>query len=147
MASESHHVFSWRLMRYSYGAVVFLAGLDKVLGTNIITDWPKYVSPFVAHLLPMSVGAFIVTIGVVELVVGVMTFTRFTLLASYLSVAWLVVIAINLLMIGGYVDIAIRDLLLAVGALATSQLAAGLGYTLTGKQSGTARVTTHAQTA
>jgi hypothetical protein len=120
-------------MRYSYGAVVLLAGLDKVFGTNLITDWAKYTSPFVAGLLPMSVSAFVVTIGVIEVVVAILSFTRFTVLASYVSSVWLVLIAVNLLMLGGYVDIAVRDILLAVGALATAKLGVALGHTLTGR--------------
>jgi hypothetical protein len=124
---------AWRLIRYSYGAVVLLAGLDKVFATNLIVEWPKYVSPFVAGLLPFDIPTFLFIIGLVEVIVGILLFTRYTVLASYLSVVWLVLISINLLMIGGYLDIAIRDLLLAVGAFAAGQLAQAHGHTLLGK--------------
>jgi hypothetical protein len=131
---DSHVTAAWRSLRFAYGAVVLLAGLDKVFGTNLITFWPKYVSPFVAGTLPISIGAFIVIIGIIEVVVAILLFTKWTMLASYVSVAWLVLISINLLMIGGMLDIAIRDLLLAVGAFAGAQLAAAHGYTLAGKR-------------
>lgn len=121
------------MLRYSYAAVVLLAGLDKIVGTNIITDWPKYVSPFVAGMLPVSVTTFIVAIGVIEVVVAVLAVTRYTVLASYISAAWLVLIAVNLLMIGGYIDVAIRDVLLAVGAVAAAQLGQALGHGILGR--------------
>ncbi len=112
---------SWVLLRYSYGAVILLAGLDKILGTNLITFWPKYISPFVLGLLPVSVGMFLITMGIIEVVVAIAMLTKFPRLAGYVSVAWLLLIAVNLLM-GGFVDIAIRDILLSVGAFALAEL-------------------------
>jgi hypothetical protein len=151
MAHPHKFEFAWQIMRFAYGAVVLLAGLDKVLGTNLIVYWPKYISAPAAAVLGdvgISIPAFLFLIGLIEVAVGILAFTRFTMLASYVSVAWLVVIAINLLIIGGYVDIAIRDLLLAVGAYATAHLAQGLGYTISGKRASEApMLQTHAQTA
>jgi hypothetical protein len=115
MNAHKKVLVSWNLLRYSYGLVVLLAGLDKVFGTNLIVNWPKYVSPLAESLLPFSVGTFLVIIGIVEVAVAVMLLTKFTRLGAYLATGWLVLIAINLLLMG-YVDIAIRDILLAVGA-------------------------------
>ena len=133
MDSQSRITFAWKLMRYSYGAVVLLAGLDKVLGTDLIVSWPKYVSPFVAGVLPFGIPTFLIIIGLIEVAVAILVFTRYTVLASYVSAAWLVLISVNLLLIGGYVDIAIRDVLLAIGAVATAQLGIALGHTISGK--------------
>src|SRR4051812_4850164 len=112
-------------MRFAYGAVLVLAGLDKIFATNLIVYWPQYISPAV-HSILASVGLpttiFLVLMGVVELVVGVLFFTRWTYVAAYLSVAWLIAIAVNLVLLGVF-DIAIRDLLLAVGAYAIAELA------------------------
>lgn len=108
-------------LKYSYGIVILLAGLDKMLGTNLIVSWPKYVSAFVEGMLPVSVGSFIVIIGIIEVAVALMMLTKYTRLAAYISIAWLLLISINLLM-GGYVDVAIRDILLAVGAFALAKL-------------------------
>jgi hypothetical protein len=134
MDTQNRLAIIWKLLRYTYGAVVLLAGLDKIVGTNLITYWPKYVSPFVQSTLPISMHSFIVLLGVIEVVVALLVFTRWTVLASYISAAWLVLISINLLMIGGYVDIAIRDILLAIAAFATAQLGTILGHTISGKR-------------
>lgn len=115
-------VFSWNLLRYAYGAVVLLAGLDKLLGTDLIVYWPKYISPLVAGYLPVSTGVFLSAMGIIEIVVAIMLLTKWSRIGGYLSVAWLILIAINLLMLG-LIDIAIRDVLLAVGALALAELA------------------------
>lgn len=114
-------VFSWNLLRYAYGAVLVLAGLDKLFGTDLIVYWPKYISPFVGSYLPVSVGVFLGAMGVVEIAVAILLVTKWPRIGGYLSVAWLVLIAVNLLMLG-YVDIAVRDILLAVGAVALAEL-------------------------
>lgn len=121
MNAQKKVLFAWNLLRYSYGLVVLLAGLDKVFGTNLIVNWPKYVSPLAESLLPFSVGTFLVIIGLVEVVVAILLLTKFQRLGAYLATGWLVLIAINLLLLG-YVDIAIRDVLLAVGAFALATL-------------------------
>ena len=121
MNGNKRVVFSWNMLRYAYGAVILLAGLDKLLGTNLIVFWPKYISPFVGSMLPVSVHVFLAAMGIIEIVVAIMLVTKWPRIGGYLSVAWLVLIAINLLMLG-YIDIAIRDVLLAVGAVALAEL-------------------------
>lgn len=121
MAGNKRVVFSWNLLRFSYGAVVLLAGLDKLLGTDLIVSWPKYISPFVGSHLPVSTGVFLGAMGVIEIAVAIMLMTKWPRIGGYLSVAWLLLISVNLLMLS-YVDIAIRDVLLAVGAIALAEL-------------------------
>ncbi|HEX8993755.1 MAG TPA: hypothetical protein VF803_00700 [Candidatus Paceibacterota bacterium] len=131
MHTNPHTSRAWKTLRYSYGIVIVLAGLDKLFGTNIIVFWPKYISPLVASTIATNATAFLIVMGIIEVIVGILAFTRFTMLSSYISAVWLILITINLLLVGGYLDIAIRDLLLALGAFAAGQLAAAHGYTLT----------------
>lgn len=121
MNANKNIVFSFNLLKYAYGLVILLAGLDKVLGTNLIVSWPKYVSPFVEGLLPFSVGTFIVIIGIIEIVVAVLILSNYQKIGGYVAAAWLIVISINLLLLN-YRDIAIRDILLAVGAVVLAKL-------------------------
>lgn len=121
MPTNAHVKLSWNLLRYSYGIVILLAGLDKLMGTELIAHWSSYISPLVLGLLPVSVPVFLIAIGIIEVVVAVMMLTKWPRIAGYLSAAWLVIIAINLLL-GGYVDVAVRDILLAVGAFALANL-------------------------
>jgi hypothetical protein len=121
MNADARTKLSWNLLRYSYGAVILLAGLDKLFATNLITAWPKYISPFVASMLPVSTPVFLGAMGIIEVVVAVLMLTLYPRIAAYLSVAWLLLISINLLMLG-LVDIAIRDILLAIGAVVLAEL-------------------------
>jgi uncharacterized membrane protein YphA (DoxX/SURF4 family) len=110
----------YRPLWLTYGLVPLLAGLDKFF--NLLTDWPKYLSPTVAGLLPMSAQTFMHVVGIIEIVVGLMVLTRWTRIGAWIAAAWLVLIAINLITIGMF-DIAVRDLAMAVGAYTLARLA------------------------
>jgi hypothetical protein len=110
----------YRPLWLTYGLVPLLAGLDKFL--NLLTDWPKYLSPMVAGLLPVSAAAFMHAVGIIEIAVGLLVLTRWTRLGAWIAAAWLVLIAINLATMGLF-DIAVRDLAMAVGAYTLARLA------------------------
>jgi hypothetical protein len=108
----------WAL-RVAFGAVPFLAGLDKFF--NVLTNWEMYLSPLAQSALPVSATTFMHIAGVVEMVVGIGILTRFTRLGSYVAAGWLVGIALNLLA-AGFFDIAVRDLVMAVAAFTLGHL-------------------------
>jgi hypothetical protein len=109
---------SYWALRVAFIAVPILAGLDKF--TNLLTYWPHYLSPAFARMLPISASAFMHTVGIVEIVAGVLVLAR-ARIGAYVVMAWLACIAINLASMGLY-DIAIRDVGLAVGAFALARL-------------------------
>ena len=57
-----------------------------------------------------------------EIVVGVIVLSRWTKIGSYIVMVWLIAIAVNLMTTGMFYDLAVRDLEIAVGAFALSQL-------------------------
>jgi len=109
-----------QLLRVTFGVVPFLAGLDKF--TNLLADWPRYLSPVAEAILPLSGQTFMYVAGVIEMVVGVAILTRWTMLGSYVAAAWLVAIALNLVASGTFLDVAVRDLVMAVGAYTLARL-------------------------
>ena len=110
---------SYWALRVVFIAVPILAGLDKF--TNLLTYWPHYLSPAFGRLLPMTPSAFLHTVGIVEIVVGLLVLFRATRVGAYIAMVWLACIAINLASMGFY-DIAVRDLGLAVGAFVLARL-------------------------
>lgn len=110
----------YRPLWLTYGLVPLLAGLDKFL--NLLTDWPKYLSPWMANLLPVSAETFMYAVGVIEIAVGLMVLTRWTRIGAWIAAAWLALIALNLVTMGLF-DIAVRDLAMAVGAYTLARLA------------------------
>ena len=113
---------AWWTLRIGLGLTPILAGLDKYF--NVLTNWEMYLNPLVPQLLHLSPSMFMHIVSVVEIVAGVLVFTRFTRFAAYIVMAWLIAIAVNLVTTGMYYDLAVRDLEIAVGAFALSQLTA-----------------------
>jgi hypothetical protein len=110
----------YRPLWLTYGLVPLLAGLDKFF--NLLADWPKYLSPWVADLLPVSAETFMHAVGLIEIVVGLMVLTRWARLGAWIAAAWLVLIALNLVTMG-LLDVAVRDLAMAIGAYTLARLA------------------------
>ena len=110
----------WWALRMGLGAVAFLAGLDKFF--NLLADWPGYLSPLAAHLLPMTASSFMHIVGVIEMAVGAALLAGFTQIGGYVVAAWLVAIAINLVTTGRYLDVAVRDVAMAIAAFTLARL-------------------------
>ncbi|WP_406694736.1 DoxX family membrane protein [Singulisphaera sp. Ch08] len=108
-------------LRLIYGLVPIVAGLDKFF--NLLTQWDKYLPTSVAGVLPISPHTFMLVVGVIEIVAGLAVLTKFTRLGAYVVMAWLVLIALNLILVGD-LDIAVRDLVMAAGAYTLGQVAA-----------------------
>lgn len=112
---------TWWLLKIVYGLVYIVAGADKFF--NLVTYWPKYVSPFIVHSYDTSVIFLLMVVGIIEIVLGLLTLTNWTRPGAYGIALWLFVIIINLLTFGWiYLDIIVRDVVIAVGAVALGRL-------------------------
>jgi uncharacterized membrane protein YphA (DoxX/SURF4 family) len=110
----------WAL-RLTFGVVPIVAGLDKF--TNLLADWTAYLSPLAVRLLPVSPHGFMMLVGVVEIAVGLGVLLGHARVFGWIAAAWLLCIALNLLSTGHYLDVAARDVALALSAFALAQLA------------------------
>ena len=108
-----------RTLKFTYGLVPIVAGLDKF--TNLLTHWENYLSPGVVSMLPFSAHTFMMIVGVIEIIAGIIVLAK-PAIGGYIVMAWLAVIAITLLASGNYLDVAVRDLTMAIGALSLARL-------------------------
>jgi len=107
-------------LRIGLGLAAFLAGLDKFVG--LLADWPGYLAPAVAALLPVPPAAFMRVVGVVEMALGAAILTRWPREAGWVAAAWLLLIAGNLVLGGRFLDVAVRDVDMAIAAFALVRL-------------------------
>ena len=110
---------AYQILHLGFIVAPLVAGLDKF--THFLTSWDKYIAPLVAGLLPVSVDTFMIIVGTVEIAAAVLVALR-PQIGAYVVAAWLAGIVINLLLIPGYLDIALRDFGLMLGALALARL-------------------------
>jgi uncharacterized membrane protein YphA (DoxX/SURF4 family) len=109
------------LLRIAFTVAPILFGLDKF--AEILTDdWTRYLSSEFNSILPGNADDAMKIVGVIEVVAGlVVAFApRF---GSVLVAGWLGGIIVNLLLVGGYGDVALRDFGLMLGALTLARLA------------------------
>lgn len=118
--SETEKVLS--LLRWTYGLVPIIAGVDKF--THLLTDWDKYLAPAIVNMLPMQTHRFMTIVGVIEIVAGLLVLIK-PKIGSLIVGLWLAGIVINLLLTGQYYDIAVRDAVMAIGAASLYMLTRG----------------------
>ena len=109
---------AWQLLHIGFTIAPIVAGLDKFFG--LLVNWDQYLAPAIVHLTPLGSNLMVLA-GVVEIIAGLVVFMR-PKFGGYLVAAWLLGIIVNLLLIPGYYDIALRDLGLLLGALALARL-------------------------
>ena len=113
---------AWWALRIGLGAGPIIAGIDKYF--NVLANWEMYLSPIGTRVLPLKDTTFMHAVGVVEIIAGIIVFSRWTKIGSYIVGAWLIAIAINLVSTGMFYDLAVRDVEIAIGAFALCQLSA-----------------------
>jgi hypothetical protein len=108
------------LLRIGFVVAPILFGLDKFF--HILVDWDRYLAPEFTEMLNAQAHTLMYGVGAIEIVAGLVVALR-PRFGGYLVAAWLAGIIVNLLMIGDYYDIALRDFGLFLAALTLARLA------------------------
>ncbi len=108
------------LLRTVFTVAPIAFGADKFL--NLLANWPSYLAPFVDRLVPGTAQQAMYAVGVIEIVAGLLVAVR-PRFGGVVVAAWLAGIVVNLLLLGRFYDVALRDFGLLVSALALSRLA------------------------
>lgn len=113
-----------QLLRIGFTLLPIVVGVDKFFG--VLTDWEQYLAPWINDIVPGTAHQALLVVGVVEIVAGLVVafMPRY---GGLLVAVWLAGIIVNLVTVGEYLDVAIRDFGLLVAALALSFLAVGRG--------------------
>lgn len=112
---------AYALLRTVFTVAPILFGLDKF--AEVLTDdWERYLAPWVNDLVPGDAHDAMLIIGVIEIVAGILVAVA-PRIGAYVVALWLAGIIVNLLVLGDFYDVALRDFGLLVGALALARLA------------------------
>jgi hypothetical protein len=110
---------AYQILHVGFVVAPIVAGLDKFF--NFLVNWDQYLPPFVNKMVGGHGHELMLAAGVIEIIAGLGVLFKPKFFAYVVS-AWLLIIVVNLLMIPGYYDIALRDFGLALGALALGRL-------------------------
>ena len=114
----SHQAYS--ILHVGFTVLPIVAGLDKFL--HLLVNWDQYLAPVVTKVLPVDGHTFMLAVGVIEIVAGVLVWLK-PRLGAWVVAAWLWGIIVDLLLVPGYFDVALRDFGLSLGAIALARLA------------------------
>ena len=120
--SDSSHVLHtvYTTLRLTFGLVPIIAGFDKF--TNLLVHWADYLNPTVTNILPVSAATFMMIVGVIEIIAGIIVLLK-PQAGGYIVMIWLICIALNLITSGRYFDVAVRDLVMSIGAYSLARIA------------------------
>nr|WP_294792871.1 hypothetical protein [uncultured Mucilaginibacter sp.] len=107
------------LLKFTFGLVPIVAGADKF--TNLLTNWEQYLNPALKNLLPFGAHVFMMIVGVIEIVAGIIVLAK-PKIGAYIVSAWLILIALTLISSGKYLDVAVRDIVMAIAAYSLAKL-------------------------
>ena len=105
------------ILHWTYGLVPIVAGADKF--AHILVDWNQYLAPVVTNIIPAQ--TFMSIVGIIEIIAGLIVLIK-PRIGSLIVGCWLIAIAINLLLTGQYYDVAVRDVVMAIGAFSLYML-------------------------
>src|SRR6266513_311191 len=109
----------WMVLRLTFGLVPIVAGADKF--TDLLVNWDTYLNPDIASMLPFSAHVFMQIVGGIEIIAGLIVLAKPSV-GGWIVMAWLICIALQLLAMGKYFDVAVRDLVMAIGAMSLARL-------------------------
>jgi hypothetical protein len=109
----------WTVLKITFTVVPVVAGLDKF--TDLLTNWDLYLHPGIASMLPFSAHVFMQIVGVIEIIAGILVFAK-PAVGGWVVMAWLICIALTLIASGKYLDVAVRDLVMSIGAMSLARL-------------------------
>jgi hypothetical protein len=110
---------AYQILHVAFVIAPVVAGFDKFF--HLLVNWDMYLAPVIARLSPIGGHKLMLVVGVVEIIAGILVAIK-PRIGAYVVCAWLLGIVINLLMIPGFFDVALRDFGLALGALALGRL-------------------------
>jgi hypothetical protein len=110
---------AYQILHLGFTVAPIAAGLDKFF--HVLTDWDKYLPGVVNRMVGGHGHELMLVVGVIEIVAGIGVALK-PRLFSYVVAAWLGAIIVNLLLIPGFFDVALRDFGLLLGALALGRL-------------------------
>jgi hypothetical protein len=111
---------AYQILHIAFVVAPLVAGADKFF--HFLVNWDQYLSPMVSNTLHIAPHTFMLGVGVIEIVAGLLV-AFMPIVGGWIVGAWLCGIILNLLSIPGYFDIALRDVGLALGAFAFARLA------------------------
>lgn len=108
-----------QFLKYTFVVLPIAAGLDKFF--YLLVDWSQYFPDWLMSIVPFSLSTFVMIVGIIEIIAGLIVLTK-TEIGAYIVCLWLALIALILIISGSYLDIAVRDIVMAIAAFVLARM-------------------------
>lgn len=105
------------VLTYSFAVFLFCIGFDKIVQTNLITNWQQIVGPAVHVLLPINLGSIVMIEGAIEIILGVLLLTPWKKYSLGLLVSTIAIVVVDLFLLQDY-NLAIHEIMFVVVCVA-----------------------------
>jgi hypothetical protein len=112
---------AYQILHWGFVAAPVLMGADKF--THLLTNWDQYLAAPFARISPLSTHSTMLVVGAIEVAAGLIVALK-PRIGAYVVAAWLAGIILDLLLLGAFFDVALRDFGLFLSALALGRLSA-----------------------
>ena len=110
---------AYQILHIAFTVAPVVAGIDKFF--HFLVNWDMYVAPIAPRMLGVTAHTFMLGVGVIEVIAGLIVAVA-PRIGGWIVGLWLCGIIVNLLLLGTYFDVALRDLGLALGAFALARI-------------------------
>ncbi len=110
-----------QLLKYTFVVLPIVAGLDKFF--DILVNWEIYFPEFLINIFPWALSTTVIIVGIIEIIAGLIVLFK-TEIGAYIVCIWLALIALVLIIGGTYLDIAVRDIVMAISAYVLARMTA-----------------------
>jgi hypothetical protein len=110
---------AYQVLHWGFVVLPALTGLDKFF--HLLTNWDQYLAPRVESMLPFSGHVFMLLAGIAELGAALLVLLV-PKIGAWVVTLWLAAIITNLIMLGGFFDVALRDFGLMLAAISLGLL-------------------------
>ncbi len=121
MTNESKIRNLQQILKYTFVVLPTVAGLDKFF--NLLVNWEMYAPGWIGNIIPPE--TLMIIVGIIEIIAGIIVLVK-TEIGAYIVCAWLALIALVLITGGTYLDIAVRDIVMAIAAFVLARMTSTL---------------------
>lgn len=107
------------LLKWTFVVLPIAAGLDKFI--YLLVDWGEYFPDWLMAIVPFSLSTFVVIVGIIEIIAGLIVLIK-TEVGAYIVCLWLTLIALTLIISGSYLDVAVRDIVMAISSFVLARM-------------------------
>ncbi len=112
--------YLWWILKITYGSLFIFVGADKFF--NILTNWDRFISTVCLEIIPISPTVFLHIFGILQIIIGLLILSAYTMLGAIIGLIVLLGIFLNLLFTQDFTVVLTHDFIMILGLIVLIEL-------------------------